>query len=43
MRENLNFGQSDQILAACKAMGLDAVIVIDKNAVVTHDVAKAAE
>jgi hypothetical protein len=40
MLENLDTADSDRVLKACKAMGLDAIIVLDVGAAMLHDIDK---
>lgn len=40
MLENLDPGQSDEILKACRAMGLDVVIASDNSAAMNRDIAE---
>ncbi len=39
MLEDLDPESSEQILKACKALGLDAIIVVDQNAAMNRDIA----
>ncbi len=40
MLENLDPTDSDHVLQACKAMGLDVVIIVDEGAAMLRDIEK---